>query len=260
MKQTATQQLGLFAEPAGETWESMRDKGALFVVNHSGGKDSQALFLKVRALIPKEQIIVVHSILHEVDWPGIDTHIEATVDVPVFYVAAHKTLLGMVEERGKFPSPTIRQCTSDLKRGPTETFIRRYLKQHPEFKGRVVNVMGLRAEESSQRSKLTTWERSKRNSLAGRDWYEWLPVHELSEAEVFQAIRDAGQKPHWAYLKGMTRLSCCFCIMASDQDLRTAAQLRPQLYKRYVDLEKKINFTMAMSRRSLEEATGIQAT
>ena len=28
---TTQQQLGLFNEPAGETWESMRDKGALFV-------------------------------------------------------------------------------------------------------------------------------------------------------------------------------------------------------------------------------------
>lgn len=254
-------QIGLFDAPqgSGETWQSLRDRGALFVVNHSGGKDSQALFLKVRALIPKAQIIVVHSILHEVDWPGIDTHIENTVDVPVYYVAAAKGLLEMVEQRGKFPSPAIRQCTSDLKRGPTETFLRRFLKLHPEFHDRVVNVMGLRAEESSQRAKLIPWQRSQRNSKAGREWYEWLPIHGLTESEVFKAIRDAGQKPHWAYAKGMTRLSCCFCIMASDQDLRTAAQLRPALYRRYAALEKQINFTMAMSRRPLPDITGIPA-
>ena len=255
------EQMGLFEEPpvSGETWESMRDKGALFVVNHSGGKDSQALFLKVRALIPKAQIIVVHSILHEVDWPGIPEHIENTVDVPVYYVAAAKGLLEMVEDRGKFPSPTIRQCTSDLKRTPIETFTRRYLAAHPEFHGRVVQVVGLRAEESAQRAKACTWQRSERNSKAGRAWWEWLPIHELKKPDVFRAIADAGQQPHWAYQAGMSRLSCVFCIMASPEDLTAAARLKPALYQRYVELERTINYTMSMDKRTLPEITGIPA-
>jgi 3'-phosphoadenosine 5'-phosphosulfate sulfotransferase (PAPS reductase)/FAD synthetase len=35
-----------------------------------------------------------------------------------------RTYLEMVEQRGMFPSPQYRQCTSDLKRGPIEKFIR----------------------------------------------------------------------------------------------------------------------------------------
>ena len=31
--------------------------GALFVVNHSGGKDSQAMLIKVRELVPADQIL-----------------------------------------------------------------------------------------------------------------------------------------------------------------------------------------------------------
>lgn len=30
-------------------------RNALFVVNHSGGKDSQAMYLKIAALVPREQ-------------------------------------------------------------------------------------------------------------------------------------------------------------------------------------------------------------
>jgi DNA sulfur modification protein DndC len=77
-------------------------------------------------------------------------------------VIAHpsKTFFDMVEHRGMFPSPSTRQCTSDLKRGPIEREIRRYLKAHPEFGGLVVNCMGMRAEESPGRSKLQTFKRN----------------------------------------------------------------------------------------------------
>ena len=140
------QQMTLFGsnetEPTLPSIAELIEQGFLFVLNHSGGKDSQAMYLKLRDLVPAKQLIVVHAILHRVDWPGIDYHIESTVNHPVFYVAAGKSLFDMVEQRGMWPSPQYRQCTSDLKRGPVETFIRRYLLLHPEFSGRVVNCMG----------------------------------------------------------------------------------------------------------------------
>ena len=254
------EQLSFFDTSREEEMAEIRrliEAGYLFVLNHSGGKDSQTMYLRLAPLIPARQLILVHAILHEVDWSGIPEHIEETTQHPVFYVAAAKSLLSMAEERGKFPSPVYRQCTSDLKRGPVQTFIRRYLKEHPEWQGRVVNVMGLRAEESTARAKLKTLTLSERNSVAGRSWFEWLPIHHLSKRAVFAEIAQAGQRPHWAYAKGMTRLSCVFCIMASSADLKTAAQLRPDLYRRYVSLEQRLNYTMSMSRKSLPEITGI---
>ena len=50
-------------------------RGALFVVNHSGGKDSQAMFLYLFGLVPKEQLLIIHAVLPEVDWPDIESHI-----------------------------------------------------------------------------------------------------------------------------------------------------------------------------------------
>jgi DNA sulfur modification protein DndC len=206
-------------------------QGALFVINHSGGKDSQAMLIHVRRFVPDSQIVIIHADLPEVDWEGIQEHIEAnSFGLPVHVCRAGKTFFDMVEHRGMFPSPKNRQCTSDLKRDPIVKTIRQISKATGQLL--IVNCMGMRAEESPGRAKLDTLKLSERNSKAGRTWYEWLPIHDFSTAQVFKTISAAGQRPHWAYDAGMTRLSCCFCIMASQADLRTAAELRPALYRR----------------------------
>ncbi|MBL0931803.1 MAG: phosphoadenosine phosphosulfate reductase family protein [Alphaproteobacteria bacterium] len=234
-------------------------RGAMFVVNHSGGKDSQAMLLRIRERVPAAQIVVVHAHLPEVEWDGVLDHINATAGgLPVHVCQARRTLLRMIEERGMFPSPQQRQCTSDLKRGPIERTIRGLGYKL------IVNCMGMRAEESPNRAKLDALKVSVRNSKAGREWYDWLPIHGLKAGDVFDIIGAAGQQPHWAYSAGMTRLSCCFCIMSSQRDLATAARLNPTLYRRYVDLERSIGRTMLMpsktlGRRTLEQITGVAA-
>lgn len=235
-------------------------RGALFVLNDSGGKDSQAMKAYVRAIVPADQLLIVHAALGDVEWEGTLGHVHSTsAGLPVVLAHSATTFFDMVERRGMFPSPANRQCTSDLKRGPIEREIRRYLKANPRFGGLIVNCMGMRAEESTDRSKLTTFKRSERNSKAGRNWFEWLPIHSWTVDQVFGAIAKAGQHPHWAYAAGMSRLSCCFCIMASKEDLTTAARLNPDLYRRYVETERQLGFTLSMSRRTLPEITGISA-
>ncbi|WP_262216188.1 adenine nucleotide alpha hydrolase family protein [Serratia ficaria] len=107
-----------------ESVRQLRDAGAIFYVSHSGGKDSQAMYLQLLQVIPFEQMVVVHADLGEVEWPGIVEHINDTISHPLNIVRAGKTFLGMVEKRGMWPSARYRQCTSDLKRGPIEKFIR----------------------------------------------------------------------------------------------------------------------------------------
>jgi len=241
-------------------------RGALFVVNHSGGKDSQAMFALLKQVVPKDQLLVLHAILPGVEWDGVIEHIEATIgDAPLIFAQSIKTFWQMVEHRQMFPSPSNRQCTSDLKRGPIEKQIRHYLWENPRYGGLIVNCMGMRAEESPGRKKLVPFAFDPGNSMAAsakgtrpsREWYEWLPIHALSTWEVWCAIAEAGQKPHWAYSKGMTRLSCQFCIMASDGDLKTAATLAPDMYQRYAHAERRMGFTLRMSRETLVQVTGI---
>ena len=109
--------------------------GALVAVNHSGGKDSQAMAVLLSRIVLPGRLVAVHAPLGEVEWPGTVEHIRATLPagVPLILapVTSGKTLLHSIEERGRFPSPAVRWCTSSLKRGPIERELRRYLKAHP---------------------------------------------------------------------------------------------------------------------------------
>lgn len=235
-------------------------RGATFIVNHSGGKDSQAMFHFVVSHVPMNQIRVVHAILPEVEWDGVVEHIhETTLGLTVHTCQSRRTLLKMIEERGMFPSPTLRQCTSDLKRGPIEKKIRHIIKDE-KLGGLIVNCMGMRAEESSNRAKLETLKFSEGNSKAGREWYDWLPIHSWKVGRVFDTIAAAGQKAHWAYDAGMSRLSCVFCIMASKDDLTTAATLNQKMYRRYVMLERTTGQVMMMPTKSKGPLTLVQIT
>ena len=127
--------------------------GALVAVSHSGGKDSQAMTILLSRIVPRDQLVAVHAPLGGVEWPGTIEHIEATlpVGVPLIFapIASGKTLLERVEERGLWPSNSARWCTSDFKTGPIQRELRRYVKAHPRFGGRLVNAMG-KAEEAGR--------------------------------------------------------------------------------------------------------------
>ncbi|HFK7188723.1 TPA: phosphoadenosine phosphosulfate reductase family protein [Serratia odorifera] len=219
------------------------DAGAIFYVSHSGGKDSQAMYALMCQHIPGPQIVVVHASLGDVEWPGVIEHIKTTITHELNVVQAGKTFLGMVERRGMWPSAQHRQCTSDLKRGPIEKFIRQDMTRRGG--GIAVNCMGLRAAESAARSRRAPFKAKPGQTAKGRKVWEWLPIFDLSTADVFQMIADAGQKPFWAYQQN-ERLSCVFCIMGSRNDLRHGAEQNPELYRRYVELERRIGHTMFM--------------
>jgi 3'-phosphoadenosine 5'-phosphosulfate sulfotransferase (PAPS reductase)/FAD synthetase len=253
-------------------------RGALFVANHSGGKDSQAMLIKLLERVPAKQIMVVHASLGEVEWEGaLELAQKQAADAGLPFVVARanwldgspKTFLNMAENRfadrpevPSFPSSQQRQCTSDLKRGPIQREILRFMKAR-RLK-LVVNCAGMRAAESNDRRKLAPFvhlnkqlnkKGKPKNGLAraGREAYEWLPIHTLSTEQVFATIRDAGQEPHPAYAAGNERLSCVFCIMGSRNDLAHGARARPDLFAKYVALEKATGYTMHMSRKPLAE-------
>jgi 3'-phosphoadenosine 5'-phosphosulfate sulfotransferase (PAPS reductase)/FAD synthetase len=243
--------------------QDLIEQGALFVVNHSGGKDSQCMMIKLLDYygVPASQMLVVHASLGEIEWEGALELAEkqaADAGVPFIVARSEKTFFDMVERRfaarpdvPSFPSASHRQCTSDLKRGPIEREVRRYMKTNGLTL--VVNCTGVRAAESAARAKLNPFSKNERNSVAGRTWYDWNPIFTLSTAEVFLSIMAANQQPHWAYAEGNERLSCVFCIMGSKNDLAHGAKARPDLFAKYVELEERTGYTMHMSRKSLTQ-------
>ncbi|WP_449557241.1 phosphoadenosine phosphosulfate reductase domain-containing protein [Huaxiibacter chinensis] len=240
---------------------SLIKSGALFVSNHSGGKDSQTMLIKLLEVIPPQQIVVVHASLGAMEWPGaLELAEKQAVDsaLPFIVARARKTLLEMVERRfanrpevPSWPSASTRQCTSDLKRGPIQREVRAYAKANG-FKV-IVNCLGLRAQESPGRAKRQAFRKNETDSNSVLTWYEWLPIHELKKDEVFASIREAGQEPHYAYALGNERLSCVFCIMASRNDLKNGGAHHPELLEQYAALEGKTGYTMHMNRIPIKE-------
>ena len=268
-------------------------RGGLIVINDSGGKDSQAMKILVVRLVLEsggslDQILVVHADLMGVEWEDTEKQVrryseglEVRIARAIRRDGSPKTLLSYWEERGQAPSPQQRWCTSDLKRGPIEKVIRRYIKEKG-LSGLVLSCEGIRGDEGEERRRgmrkeefkqaekrgetpeAVTFQFDKRNSKAGREWSKWWPIFDMNTEEVFATIADAGQEAHWAYNKGMERLSCCFCIYAKASDLRISAQHNPKLFAEYVAMERKTGFTLIMPRkgqepRTLEEITGIKA-
>lgn len=246
-------------------------RGALFVINHSGGKDSQAMMIELLAQgIPAQQMVVVHASLGRVEWHGAlelaqrqasDAGVEFRVARAIWANGSSKDFLGMAAKRfvdrpevPSFASSQQRQCTSDLKRGPITKVTLQVMRERGLKL--VVNCEGIRASESSARSKLVAFEQlTTKHALAkaGRTAWSWLPIFELSTDQVFTTIAQAGQQPHYAYAQGNERLSCVFCIMGSANDILRGALARPELFAEYAAMEAHTGYTMHMSRKSLTQ-------
>jgi 3'-phosphoadenosine 5'-phosphosulfate sulfotransferase (PAPS reductase)/FAD synthetase len=223
-------------------------RGAIFYASHSGGKDSQAMYSVICKFVPHDQIVVVHADLGEVEWTGVQDHIRNTISHDLNVVTATKTFFEMVAHRAAtrpdvpaWPSSATRQCTSDLKRGPIHKFIRHDMKQRGATLA--LNCTGIRAEESPSRAKKEPLKLNVSLSKAGREVYEYMPIHHLTTKHVFWIIEQDGQEPFWAY-KGNKRLSCVFCIMGSEGDLQHGAKQRPELYAKYLEIEQQTGWTM----------------
>lgn len=241
--------------------------GALFVISHSGGKDSQLMFDRVARQVPARQMICVHAPLNEVEWPGAMelARDQAAAAGVRFLLARHHreiSLLDKVSEKHQkrptcspWPSDGQRWCTSDFKTGPCQREVRRYAT-YAGFTT-IINCLGLRASESMSRYKQLPWGLNEEQTNSRRVWYDWLPIHNLFTPEVLTELGDRGLTPHFAYGLGNHRLSCCFCIYASAGDLRNAAVAFPALYEKYVTKELETGYTMHMSRKSLSEITGL---
>jgi hypothetical protein len=84
----------------------------------------------------------------------------------------------------------------------------------------------------------------------------WLPVHELTTAQVWEVIGQAGTRAHWVY-DYLPRLSCRFCVLASRSALIRATILGPEGAARRVEQEQRMGhqFRAGQSMASIIEAS-----
>jgi 3'-phosphoadenosine 5'-phosphosulfate sulfotransferase (PAPS reductase)/FAD synthetase len=154
-------------------------------------------------------------------------------------------LLQHVERYGKWPTPSTRYCTADHKRQQIHRAFTALVAERGNAAGpaRILNCVGLRAEESPGRAKRPALVRDRRSSSGRKVVDVWLPIHGWSEAEVWDTCRATGAPMHPAYAAGLPRASCVFCIFAPEDALRIAGQHNPELLAEYVRVEQAIGHT-----------------
>jgi DNA sulfur modification protein DndC len=155
-----------------------------FVVNHSGGKDSTRMLGFVRRKFPDSPTYVVMAdtgFEHQRPISAADFAHQRCAEFGIELVIVRnprRTYLEMVEQRGMFPSAQYRQCTSDLKRGPIEKYIRSLPHKV------IVNCIGIRAEESNARSGLEPLKLNRSLTTRTRSVYNWLPIFDQTLGQV----------------------------------------------------------------------------
>ena len=218
------------------------------VVNSSAGKDSQASLSVVVSLARSQGVIerveVLHVDMGSMEWAGTGELATAQADhfgVPITITRKRTKsaddLLDRVVERGMFPGPSGRWCTSDFKRGPARKHFTALAKAADiERPYRILSVTGIRAEESPDRAKKAALESGQvdtKNQIVD----EWRPILAWTEAEVWAEIDLSGAPHHIAYDLGMSRLSCAACVYAKKSDLVIAARHNRALFARIAEVE-----------------------
>jgi len=202
-----------------------------------------------RLAISRDLVVVVHADLGQVEWFGTKelARYQAARYGLRFEVVKREQgdLLEHARSRKKWFSPKQRYCTSDHKRGQVHRLFTKLTQesrrsQQRVFRVRILDVMGIRADESRNRAKLSPWERNDRASNGRRDVWTWLPIHGWSEKQVWDSIRARDVPHHFAYDLGMPRLSCCFCIFAPEAAIKLAAKHNRDLLDRYIEVEDEI--------------------
>jgi 3'-phosphoadenosine 5'-phosphosulfate sulfotransferase (PAPS reductase)/FAD synthetase len=228
-------------------------------ISSSAGKDSQAMLFYVAGLLRERSLldrgVVVHADLGRVEWPGTREIAEAQAKAAGLSFKARARpqgdLLTHVEQIGKWPMPTQRYCTADHKRGQilvvmtelaAEARARRGLPDDAPI--RILNCIGLRAEESPGRRRAAAFQPRARGSSARRQIDVWLPIHAWTEAEVWSAVRASGAPVHPAYAAGLPRASCVLCIYAPEAALQIAGAANPALLAEYAAVERRIGHTV----------------
>lgn len=223
------------------------------VVNTSSGKDSQTLLRHVMAQAeregyPKAKIVAAHADLGRMEWPGTKELAERqAIHYGIRFWAMARPqgdLLSHIRQRGMFPSSTERYCTSDHKRDQiAKLFTEVIAGLGSGHQKRILNAMGMRAQESPARAKLIPFAKNARHSNGKRHIDNWLAIHGWQIGDVWTDIKASGVPYHPAYDLGMPRLSCVFCIFSPPAALMLAGKHNPELLAEYVAAEKAMGHT-----------------
>lgn len=235
--------------------ESLLARHAPVCIGVSGGKDSHAVAWEMATALrhydgPK---LLIHADLGAVEWADSLPACRRIADrIGWELITTRRPAGGMMErwearwESSKrrylelstvalvlpWSTPAMRFCTSELKVDPIASAIKKRFGRVP-----VLSVTGVRAEESTARAKQPVAAPAAKLPAGS---LTWRPIHGYTLQDVWDAIAASGVPAHEAYrIFQSSRVSCRYCILASEADLR-ASLTDPAghaIYRRMCELE-----------------------
>lgn len=251
--------------------QAMLDRDAVVAIGVSGGKDSDACAIAVSKHLDqighKGPRILVHSDLGRIEWQDSLPNCERLAHRLGWELLVVRRQAGDMLDRWEgrwqnnvsryedlscvkiilpWSTPSMRFCTSELK---TSIIASALKKRFP--RADILNVTGIRRQESANRSKMPVSAPHAGLTRRGGAGLTWNAIIEWPVQDVAYAIHDAGLSLHEAYTKyGVSRVSCVFCIMSSEADLIASALCEDnhEPYIRMVELEAKSTFAFQGNR------------
>ena len=215
-------------------------KKNLLLVSVSGGKDSTAMCLNLikQGYVPGLDFMCVFA---DTGWEHLGTYryldrleylvgkihrVKAHIEVreeDLEFVKEIERDLGVDEsplvrrilKYYFFPTRLRKWCTHELKLLPIKQFINDLLDSDEGDWEDIINLVGIRREESFKRSTYPEWEMHPvLPVLTHRPLIDW------TEADVIKIHQEFNQVPNRLYLNGSTRVGCYPCINSRKLELK----------------------------------------
>jgi 3'-phosphoadenosine 5'-phosphosulfate sulfotransferase (PAPS reductase)/FAD synthetase len=197
------------------------------IVSVSGGKDSTATMLWAI-----EQGIDFEPVTMDTGWEARETYeyleeLEHRLGMKITRLNPPLGMVDLILKKSMFPSRRFRFCTQQLKVFP---FL--------EYVGDrdVVNLVGIRADESRARAKLP--ERGPMTESEGVE--VWRPLVRWSTQDVIDMHKRHGVPPNPLYVAGSERVGCWPCVFERKSSIRAVVSRDPARIDFIRDLEARV--------------------
>lgn len=146
--------------------------------------------------------------------------------------------------RRKFPAVAAdlrtRWCSSTVK----IDVLSRVISNNPQYaQGNFIICTGERRQESSNRAKYLKAEKYRTHTKK-RNAYQWRPIIDWTEENVWHIIESHKVQVHPCYELGWNRCSCQTCIFSSADIWASVFDINPEKVYRFIDIEKEIEHTL----------------
>ena len=241
------------------------DLGAPVAIGVSGGKDSDAAAIATNDELDRRghtgPRLLIHSDLGRVEWRASLPQCEKLAAFLGLELVVVRRAAGDMMDRWlsrwaanceryenletvrlvlPWSTSGMRFCTSEMK---TAVICRELVRRFPYRE--ILSVAGLRREESPKRAKAPICKPQKllHRKLAGTRGFDWLPILDWKLEDVLRLHHERGFPMHEAYQTN-SRVSCAFCILASQSDLLASTNWTEHhdLYREMVGLEAESTF------------------